>query len=94
MSGTTLDPESELIKRETVGILIEAVFRLSDENAYIFRLFIEGFDEKMIAELFETTEMAVRGRLNRTRKFITEYVEHKNGDGGGPVFKKDGVGAV
>ena len=97
MSGTTLDPESELIKRETVGLLVEAVFRLSDENQYVFRLFIEGFDESSIAELLGLSEKAVISRLIRSRDFVEGYVRRKTERidfGRGPVLEEDRMGAL
>jgi len=97
MSGTTLDPESEFIKRETVGIFLEAVLKLSGDNAYILRLYIEGFDEDMIAEFFGISKMAVKSRLNRTREEIANYVKRKterSDFGGRPIFKEDRMGLL
>lgn len=79
-ASKALDPASEHEDREMRALVRQAVARLGERAAQVFALrYFEGYDNREIAEMLNTSQMVVAVTLHRARtrlrREIGEYME-------------------
>lgn len=71
-------PEEMLLHLENVRIIESCIDRLPKKRKELIYLHIEGQKDEQIAEMLNITHLAVRTKLNRTRKQLKSLLYEKN----------------
>jgi len=71
-------PEEKLMHNENIRMIEECINKLPEKRKELITLHIDGNKDEDIAEILNTTHLAVRTKLNRTRNFLKNLLYEKN----------------